>query len=367
VPEPSLADFAHRDFGFSPALEKRQQPDFKPQRLTRSSGNERFLSMRKITSTALVALLTALVTPSVYAQGQSSGEDTQRRNDQSQQQLSNSQAGPSQSSQAGQYSGSAARTSQGTNSSSYSTQSSRAGQSSSGAGQSSQYGSSSQTSSQSPQSSQSNSSTSNSSGAPASSTAGSSQSQPSSPATSSQDTFKSDTSATGRLSTQPSSQGSPASGESSTSTSATATGRPGDIQSGANVQVNQQHVTQFQNVFTNWRPGASQEQQLTAAINASAPGARINHEYITRFVTDYNAIVPRVHLSTTAQQRLATAFATVLTPNVQVTTLEPTLTEVRQVLVESGLSPIQAQTVACDLHLMAAQVHPDMLQVQVTK
>ena len=49
----------------------------------------------------------------------------------------------------------------------------------------------------------------------------------------------------------------------------------------------------------------------------------------------------------------------------EVTTLEPTLTEVRQVLVESGLSPIQAQTVACDLHLMAAQVHPNMLEVQV--
>jgi hypothetical protein len=133
------------------------------------------------------------------------------------------------------------------------------------------------------------------------------------------------------------------------------------------VQVNQQHVTQFQNVFSNWRPGASQEQQLTAAIQASAPSARINHEYITRFVTDYNAIVPRIHLSATAQQRLATAFATVLTPSVQVTTLEPTLTDVRQVLVESGLSPIQAQTVACDLHLMAAQVHPDMLEINVNK
>jgi hypothetical protein len=129
------------------------------------------------------------------------------------------------------------------------------------------------------------------------------------------------------------------------------------------VQVNQQHVTQFQNVFSNWRPGANQEQQLTAAIQASAPNVQINHEYVTRFVTDFNRIVPRIHLSTTAQQRLAGAFATVLTPSVQVTTLEPTLTEVRQVLVESGLSPIQAQTVACDLHLMAAQVHPDMLEI----
>jgi len=134
---------------------------------------------------------------------------------------------------------------------------------------------------------------------------------------------------------------------------------------GVNVQVNQQHVTQFQNVFSNWRAGSNAEAQLTAAISATAPSARINHEYVTRFVTDMNTIMPRVHLSTVAQQRLATAFATVLTPSIQVTTLEPTLTEVRQVLVESGLSPIQAQTVACDLHLMAAQVHPDLLEVQV--
>jgi hypothetical protein len=133
------------------------------------------------------------------------------------------------------------------------------------------------------------------------------------------------------------------------------------------VQVNQQHVTQFQNVFSNWRAGSNQEQQLTAAIRASAPSVNINREYVTRFVQDFNTILPRVQLSSTAQQRLATAFATVLSPSVQVTTLEPTLTEVRQVLVESGLSPIQAQTVACDLHLMAAQVHPNILEVQVTK
>jgi len=144
-------------------------------------------------------------------------------------------------------------------------------------------------------------------------------------------------------------------------------GASASAQSGASAQVNQQHVTQFQNVFSTWRPGSNAEAQFTAAINAAAPGARIDRQYITRFVTDYNTILPRVHLSSTAQQRLATAFATVLTPSVQVSTLEPTLTEVRQVLVESGLSPIQAQTVACDLHLIAAQAHPDMLEVQVNK
>jgi len=129
--------------------------------------------------------------------------------------------------------------------------------------------------------------------------------------------------------------------------------------------VNQQNVTQFQNVFSSWRPGANQEAQLTAAINAAAPGGRINHEFVTRVATDLNAVLPRAHLSATAQQRLATAFATVLTPTVEVTTLEPALTEVRQILVESGLAPIQAQTVACDLHLMAAQVHPELLEIQV--
>jgi hypothetical protein len=315
--------------------------------------------MTKFKSTALVVLFAALGAQSIYAQGQSSGEDTQRRNDQSQQQRANSQAGPSaQSGQSGQYSSSSSQsrqTSQSPQSSQYSSSSS------SGSSPSSQSGHLDVKNTPS-------SSSQSSSGAPGQSSSGSSQNQPSSSSsTSSQDAFKSDTSTSGRISSQSSSQGSPASGQSSTSASASATGRPGEIQSGANVQVNQQHVTQFQNVFSNWRSGANQEQQLTAAITAAAPGVRINHEYITRFATDFNAIIPRVHLSTTAQQRLATAFATVLTPTVQVTTLEPTLTEVRQILVESGLSPIQAQTVACDLHLMAAQVHPDMLEVQVTK
>jgi hypothetical protein len=283
--------------------------------------------MRKFKSTALIALFAALGAQSLYAQGQSSGEDTQRRNQQPQQQQ------PPQPS----------------SSSAQSQKTSPSSSSSAGAPAQSSTGSS-----QTPRS--------------ASPASGSYQSQSPSSATSSNDAFKSDTSATGRLSTQGSSQGAPGSAQSSSSINTTSSsGRPGDIQTGANVQVNQQHVTQFQNVFSNWRPGASQEQQLTAAIQASAPDARINREYITRFVTDYNAIVPRIHLSTTAQQRLANAFATVLAPSVQVTTLEPTLTDVRQVLVESGLSPIQAQTVACDLHLMAAQVHPDMLEINVNK
>jgi len=315
--------------------------------------------MCKLKSTALVILSAALSAQSLYAQGQSSGEDTQRR-DQQQQKPNQYSSGSSQSSQSAQSSGSSAQSSTGSSQSSQynrgtasggSSSSGAPGQSSSSATQSSQYSSTTQ---------------------PSQSSATGQPSQPN-------DAFKSDTSTSGRISSQgsssqsssglgstsSSSQGAPGSGQSSTSVSSSASGRPGELQAGANVQVNQQHVTQFQNVFSNWRPGANQEAQLTAAINAAAPNARINHEYVTRFVTDMNTIIPRVHLTTIAQQRLATAFATVLTPTVQVTTLEPTLTEVRQVLVESGLSPIQAQTVACDLHLMAAQVHPDLLEIQV--
>jgi hypothetical protein len=286
-------------------------------------------TMSKFKSTALVALFAALGAQSIYAQGQSSGEDTQRDKQQRQQQQQQQQQKPSSSGAPGQ--------------------------------------SSSATSQSSPRDTSSGASGSSQSQLPSSGSTSSS--------SSSNDAFKSDTSATGRLSSQgsggqsttsSSSQGAPGSAQSSSGiNTSSSSGRPGDIQTGANVQVNQQHVTQFQNVFSNWRPGANQEQQLTAAIQAAAPSAQINHEFITRFVTDFNTIVPRIHLSTTAQQRLATAFATVLTPSVQVTTLEPTLTDVRQVLVESGLSPIQAQTVACDLHLMAAQVHPDMLEINV--
>jgi len=319
--------------------------------------------MSKFTSSALVALLAAVGSQSIYAQGQSSGEDTQRRDQQQQQQPGNSV----QSDQPGQYSSSSAQS-----------QPSQAASSSTNT-PSSQAGHLDVKDSTASQSNGAKSSQS-SSGAPGQATSGSNQSrsssasyngqsqpgQQSTSSSSSNDAFKSDTSATGRISTQSSSQsaqpGQPGQSQGAPGSSESSSTR---LNSGANAQVNQQHVTQFQNVFSNWRAGSNQEAQFTAAINAAAPGARIDHQYVTRFVTDFNTIIPRVQLSSTAQQRLATAFATVLSPTVEVTTLEPTLTEVRQVLVESGLSPIQAQTVACDLHLMAAQVHPNMLEVQV--
>ena len=96
-----------------------------------------------------------------------------------------------------------------------------------------------------------------------------------------------------------------------------------------------------------------------------APAGRVNQEYVTRFVTDVTTILPRAQLNTTAHQRLANAVAYVLSPGIQATQLDTTLSEVRQVLIQSGLQPIQAQTIACDLHLLAAETHPNLIQVEV--
>lgn len=127
--------------------------------------------------------------------------------------------------------------------------------------------------------------------------------------------------------------------------------------------MNQQHVTQLQQVFA--QGGNIDKQRLTQTITSMAPSGRVSQEYVTRFVTDLSTVAPKVQLNAQAQQRLATAVAYVLAPTAMPSQLETTLTEVRQVLVQSGLSPIAAQTIACDLHLLAAETHPNLLEVQV--
>jgi hypothetical protein len=170
---------------------------------------------------------------------------------------------------------------------------------------------------------------------------------------------------------QPGSLNSQTSSQTGSRLDTTAQGRPGAPETGqqatANVQVNQQHVTQLQNAFASLKTGGTaQNQQLTQTIMSIAPGSRVSQTYVTRFVTDLGTVLPRVTLSAPAQQRLASTIAYVLTPNVQATQLEPMLTQVREVLVQSGVPAVAAQTVACDLHLMAAEAHPELLEVRVS-
>lgn len=113
--------------------------------------------------------------------------------------------------------------------------------------------------------------------------------------------------------------------------------------------------------------GAANSQQLTQAITAIAPAGRGSSTYVNRFVTDLSAVLPTVTLAAPAQQRLATAIAYVMSPTFEVAQLEPVMTQVRQVLVESGVSPVAAQTVACDLHLIAAENNPNLLEVKVNR
>jgi hypothetical protein len=126
-------------------------------------------------------------------------------------------------------------------------------------------------------------------------------------------------------------------------------------------------VTQLQTAFSQVKTGGgAQNQQLTQTIMSMAPAGKVSQQYVTRFVTDLGTVLPRVTLSAPAQQRLASTIAYVLTPNVQVTQLEPMLTEVRQTLVQSGVPSVAAQTIACDLHLLAAEAHPELLEVRVS-
>jgi hypothetical protein len=170
---------------------------------------------------------------------------------------------------------------------------------------------------------------------------------------------------------QPGSLNSQTSSQTGSRLDTAAQGRPGAPETGqqatANVQVNQQHVTQLQNAFASLKTGGTaQNQQLTQTIMSIAPGSKVSQTYVTRFVTDLGTVLPRVTLSAPAQQRLASTIAYVLTPNVQATQLEPMLTQVREVLVQSGVPAVAAQTVACDLHLMAAEAHPELLEVRVS-
>jgi hypothetical protein len=174
------------------------------------------------------------------------------------------------------------------------------------------------------------------------------------------------------LGTQPGQQPTTSSSQPGSRFDTSAQGRPGAQESGqqtttANIQVNQQHVTQLQTAFSQLKSGGpSQNQQLTQTIMSMAPPGKVSQQYVTRFVTDLGTVLPRVTLTAPAQQRLASTIAYVLAPNVQVTQLEPMLTEVRQVLVQSGVPAVSAQTIACDLHLMAAEAHPELLEVRVS-
>jgi len=147
-----------------------------------------------------------------------------------------------------------------------------------------------------------------------------------------------------------------------------AQGRPGTQQTGQQtVQINQQQITQLQTAFSSIRPGQTdtQKQQLTQTIMYLPPQAAASQEFVTRFVTDVTTILPRAQVSPAVHQRLASAGALVLSPNLQPAQLDTTLTQVRQVLVQSGIQPVQAQTIACDLHLIAAETHPTLIQAQL--
>lgn len=134
------------------------------------------------------------------------------------------------------------------------------------------------------------------------------------------------------------------------------------------MNVNQQHVTQLTQAFSTMKSGgANNTQQLTTAIHGIAPAGRARSStYVQRFVTDLGAVLPTVTLAAPAQQRLATAIAYVMSPTVEVTQLEPVMQQVRTTLVESGVSPIQAQTIACDLHLIAAESNPQLMEIRST-
>src|SRR6185503_16717657 len=97
-------------------------------------------------------------------------------------------------------------------------------------------------------------------------------------------------------------------------TDTSAQGRPGAQEIGqqttANVQVNQQHVTQLQTAFSQLKSGGTaQNQQLTQTIMSIAPAGRVSQQYVTRFVTDLGTVLPRMTLAAPAQQRLASTIA----------------------------------------------------------
>lgn len=125
---------------------------------------------------------------------------------------------------------------------------------------------------------------------------------------------------------------------------------------------------QLQTAFSQMKGGAAggNNQQLSQTIMQMAPEGKVSQEYVDRFVTDVTKILPSANLTPQVHQRLATAVAYVLTPNAQATQVDATLTQIRQALVTAGVQPIAAQTIACDLHLMAAEANPNLVEVRVS-
>lgn len=129
-------------------------------------------------------------------------------------------------------------------------------------------------------------------------------------------------------------------------------------------QAQQASVAQVQNalsMFVQSNPqqplSDQQRQQIEQAFSTVVP-QQVPREFVVRFVDDLSTHLAQARLEPAAQARLATAFTTVLSPQLPPAQLEQALGQVQSLLTSSGLSRPAARTIVCDLHLIAAELQP---------
>jgi hypothetical protein len=111
------------------------------------------------------------------------------------------------------------------------------------------------------------------------------------------------------------------------------------------------------------KTGVNVEQnvQLRQAIKTTIKGGNVPDEFVDRLSRDISAAFTKVQVNQTVNVQLADALNTVLTATpTSHSEVEQAITTVQSTLIQNGVAKPQARAVACDLHLIATELVPDL-------
>lgn len=135
-----------------------------------------------------------------------------------------------------------------------------------------------------------------------------------------------------------------------------AVGRPADSQSGSD-RHQPSFVESLAEIASGTESTSSSHREFENSIRQMAPTGRLSNDSITRFATDLRKILPGVKsFKPELQKQLTSTTRLVLSPETSIDQIETTVATLRRQLIAAGLSPLYAQVLAGDLHLLAAEV-----------
>lgn len=107
--------------------------------------------------------------------------------------------------------------------------------------------------------------------------------------------------------------------------------------------------------------GTGQNIQLRQAIKTSIQGKQVADEYVDRLSTDLSMAFKSGEIKQEVRTELAQSLHTVLTaqPSAQAE-IEQSLSRIQTIMIDNGATRPAARAVACDLHLIATELHPDL-------